>query len=164
MIKKVTKAPDILSIEKLAFKIWNSHYTPIIGQQQVDYMLEKFQNFEAISSQLKDGYEYYLLSNENKAIGYLGLLPDATANKLMISKIYIDPTKKNNGYGTQLINFTKKLAKTKHLNLIWLTVNKNNANTIKWYKKLGFTVDKEITMDIGNDFVMDDFVMELHLD
>lgn len=163
MIQKVSKATDIQTIEKLAYKIWNAHYVPIIGQNQVDYMLHKFQNFNAISSQIKNGYEYFLISNNKKAVGYLCLITNTSKKKLMISKIYIDQNEKGHGFGTQLINFTKKLAKEKGMKTVWLTVNKNNSATIKWYKKLGFEITDEIKMDIGNDFIMDDFVMELQL-
>lgn len=163
MIQKVSKDADIQIIEKLAFKIWNSHYVPIIGQHQVDYMLEKFQSFNAIRSQIKNGYDYFLISSNEKAIGYLCLIPDTSLKKLMISKIYIDQSEKGGGFGTQLIDFTINRAKEQKMKIIWLTVNKNNSNTIKWYQKLGFKITKEVVMDIGNGYIMDDFVMELQL-
>jgi len=42
----------------LAREIWTDHYVPIIGQAQVDYMLDTFQREEAIAAQLAGGYEY----------------------------------------------------------------------------------------------------------
>jgi diamine N-acetyltransferase len=164
MVYKVTNTIDIEITAQLAHKIWNDHYVPIIGQNQVDYMLNKFQNFDAICSQIKIGYEYFLISNNKKAIGYLCLITDNVKKKLMISKIYIDQSEKGNGFGIQLINYTKKLAKEKEMRTIWLTVNKFNSNTIKWYQNLDFKITGNIKTDIGNDFVMDDYVMELKLD
>ena len=164
MIRKVLEDDDILIVAKLANTIWNSHYTPIIGQKQVDYMVNKFQSFDAIKSQIKNGYCYYLISNSKNAIGYLCLLPDPDSNKIMISKIYVDKSENGNGYGTQLINLTKTIAKEKNINTIWLTVNKHNTNSINWYQKLGFNITKKIIMDIGEGYFMDDFVMELNLD
>lgn len=164
MIQKVFNRTDIQTIEKLAFKIWNSHYVPIIGKNQVDYMLEKFQNFNAISLQIQNGYEYFLISTNNKAIGYLCLLLNSATQKIMISKIYIDQSERNSGFGKQLIDFTIDRAKEKKIKTIWLTVNKNNSNTIKWYEKLNFKITKETVIDIGNDYIMDDYVLELCLD
>ena len=163
MIHKVSSTIDIEITVKLAHKIWNEHYVAIIGQNQVDYMLQKFQSFNAISSQIKNGYEYFIISENSKAIGYLCLIPDNDSKKLMISKIYIDNNKRGAGYGKQLIDFTKKIANDKGLKTIWLTVNKNNSNSIKWYQKLNFKISKEVKMDIGNNFIMDDYVMELQL-
>ena len=62
--------------------------------------------------------------------------------------------------GNKLIDFTKKLAQKRKINTIWLTVNKNNSNSIKWYKKLNFKITKEVVMDIGNGYVMDDYVIQ----
>jgi ribosomal protein S18 acetylase RimI-like enzyme len=40
----------------------------------------------------------------------------------------------------------------------------NKANTAQYfYKKLGFVVQKEAVFEIGNGFVMDDYIMELSL-
>ena len=35
-------------IARLAQEIWHEHYKPIIGEQQVAYMLEKFQSADQI--------------------------------------------------------------------------------------------------------------------
>ena len=45
----------------------------------------------------------------------------------------------------------------------WLTVNRYNDHTIDVYKHWGFTVAREQCADIGNGFVMDDYVMELEV-
>ena len=44
-----------------------------------------------------------------------------------------------------------------------LTVNKNNKETIKAYEKMGFKQVRDIVIDIGNNFVMDDYIMEKEL-
>ncbi|PCH49274.1 MAG: GNAT family N-acetyltransferase [Flavobacteriaceae bacterium] len=164
MIRKVATTFDIEITAQLAHKIWNAHYVPIIGQSQVNYMLDKFQNFNAINNQIKNGYEYFLIFTSEKAVGYLCLVTDNSLKKLMISKIYIEKDVRGSGFGMQLIDFTNKLAKKKGMKTIWLTVNKNNSNSIEWYEKLNFKIVKEVKMDIGNNYVMDDFVLELQLD
>ena len=44
----VHTAKQIQEISNLASVIWHEHFTPIIGIQQVEYMLEKFQSFHAL--------------------------------------------------------------------------------------------------------------------
>lgn len=161
MIQRVTKTTEIQTVEKLANKIWNSHYVPIIGQNQVNYMLEKFQSFNAIKEQINNNYEYFLIFKNKKAVGYLCLLPDNLSKKIMISKIYINENNRGSGFGKQLIDFTINLAQNRKIKTIWLTVNKNNNNSINWYKKLNFKITEKVEMDIGNGYVMDDYVMEL---
>ena len=161
MIQKVVNNVDIEITAKLAHKIWNEHYVAIIGQKQVDYMLDKFQSIGTIKSQIDKGYEYFLIFKNQKAVGYLCLIEDFTSKKLMISKIYTEKEVRGSGYGLQLVNFTKKIAQEKKIKTIWLTVNRYNSNAITWYQKLNFEIVKEVKMDIGNNYIMDDYVLEL---
>ena len=161
MIEHVISKADIQTTAQLAHKIWNQHYVPIIGQDQVNYMVDKFQSESAISKQLKEGYQYFLIEYQSEPCGYLALVPNKSENKLMISKIYVDIDYRGLSLGKKLLEFTIKKAKTEGLKTIWLTVNKNNTNAIKWYEKKGFKIKEEIVMDIGNGFVMDDYLLEL---
>lgn len=163
MIEKVTSKALIEITAQLAHKIWNQHYVPIIGQDQVDYMLGKFQDFEAISNQIKNGYEYFVIFNQNIPSGYLALVPNQNDKKLMISKIYVDSDFRGLGLGSKLMEFTLETAKEGTFECVWLTVNKNNIKTIEWYKSKGFIIKQKIEMDIGNGFIMDDYLMELYL-
>jgi ribosomal protein S18 acetylase RimI-like enzyme len=42
---------------------------------------------------------------------------------------------------------------------IALAVNKRNSNAIAAYEKWGFHIERSVVKDIGNGFVMDDFIM-----
>ncbi|MDX2503120.1 MAG: GNAT family N-acetyltransferase [Gammaproteobacteria bacterium] len=160
-IEKASDEDQIEIIERLACEIWNEYFTPIIGKDQVDYMLKKFQSKRVISEQIKQGYLYFLIKNNSAPIGYLGILPKD--NQLLLSKFYITLAERNKGYGRKAIEFLEKLAIEKKANKITLTVNKNNSDTIKAYKKLGFTSIRAVVKDIGNHFVMDDYIMEKEL-
>ena len=163
MIKSVTSSEDIKTVAFLAHKIWNHHYVPIIGQKQVDYMLDKFQNEKAVKHQIENGYEYFIIYHQNHPCGYLGLVPNALEKKMMISKIYVDFGFRGLKLGSQLLDFTIDEAKKRTFKCIWLTVNKNNGKSIEWYQKRGFSIKEKIEMDIGNGFVMDDYLMEMPL-
>jgi len=42
---------DLTIIADLAKDIWNEHYVPIIGQEQVNYMLDKMYNHPSLLEQ-----------------------------------------------------------------------------------------------------------------
>jgi ribosomal protein S18 acetylase RimI-like enzyme len=58
-----------------------------------------------------------------------------------------------------LINFIENKAFLNNQEALLLNVNKNN-NAQYFYNKLGFIISKEEVIDIGNGYVMDDYVME----
>lgn len=150
---------DFKTISDLAKSIWTEHYTPIIGLDQVNYMLEKFQSEIAIQNQINiDNYKYYLIIDENTAIGYLSIKNNDDA--LFLSKIYIDKSCRGKGLGKIAINFIEEQAKDLNCQTIYLTVNKYNINSIVAYQKIGFIKTEELVVDIGNGYIMDDFRME----
>ncbi len=160
---KITQAKDkkeILIVAALANEIWNDHFVPIIGKKQVDYMLDRFQSEGAITAQINEGFEYYLLGVDNNNAGYIGLVPDPAESSLMISKIYIKKSCRGIGVGNEALDFIEKICRQHSLNKIFLTVNKNNLKTIQWYADNGFIKVDSVVKDIGNGYVMDDYIME----
>ena len=65
---------DLLAIEELACIIWREHYIPIVGREQVEYMLDKFQSAESMKEQIEEGSFYYILKLEEQYIGYLSFI------------------------------------------------------------------------------------------
>ena len=129
----ITKSESqIISIETLGKEIWTLHYSPIIGINQVNYMLEKFQSKKAIQRQLEEGYIYYNISINKKDIGYFSVQP--RSEKLFLSKVYLIEKQRGNGYFSQVLNFIEDLAINLKINTIELTVNKYNEQSISIYK------------------------------
>ncbi len=158
MFIEVSTKKQIEIVESLAKEIWTEHYVPIIGREQVHYMIDRFQSTQAISEQIKSGSLYFLIEKDNHFIGYIGVRQKD--DELFLSKIYIKSSKRGGGYGKKAIEFTEQLAREKGLKKIVLTVNKKNINTIRAYEKMGFKNLGSIVQEIGNGFIMDDYKME----
>jgi hypothetical protein len=45
-----------------------------------------------------------------------------------------------------------------------MQVNKANARAIDAYRKAGFRIAQEAVFDIGHGFIMDDYLMEKHIE
>ena len=159
-ILTVKNKSHIDAVAKLAKEIWEQHFTPIIGAAQVEYMLGKFQSSNAISSQLKEGWEYYIATRENEYVGYIGLVPNNLDRKILLSKIYVKSDVRGSGIGNQLLDFVEEMSRERGFKTVWLTVNRFNDNTIEWYLRHGFVITDEVKKDIGGGFYMDDFIME----
>lgn len=160
-IKRVVSASDILRMEALAKDIWNQHFVPLIGQAQVDYMLEKFQSFKAMTEQIAAGMQYLIISTDRTEVGYCGFKKDG--NRVFLSKLYVKLEYRGNGLSRLMLGEVKKFAIENDLCAIYLTVNKHNDNTISIYKHMGFEIIDSVVTDIGDNFVMDDYIMQLTL-
>ena len=163
-IIKVRTPDQIRSLAQLAADIWREHYTAIIGREQVEYMLDKFQSAEAIAGQIEnEGYEYCLIRYQGQDAGYLALVPDAEERTMLLSKIYVHGTMRGRGLGKQALQFAIDDCRERGFQKLWLTVNKYNSDSIAWYERQGFTNAGPLITDIGGGFVMDDYRMELIL-
>jgi len=157
-IKIANSELDYKTIENLAVTIWQEHYIPIIGVQQVEYMLNKYQSVNAIKAQLKEGAEYYLIKYQNIIVGYFSYCKKEES--LFLSKIYILSALRGKGVGKTAMMYIQSKAEQMGYSSISLTVNKNNEASIKAYEKMDFKKIKKMVVDIGNGFVMDDYLME----
>jgi ribosomal protein S18 acetylase RimI-like enzyme len=154
---EVSTDKHIEAVGSLARAIWTEHYTPIIGRAQVDYMVDKFQSRQAVAQQIHDGYRYFLIEDEDRYCGYLGIQPKG--EELFLSKIYVETPLRGKGFGRKCLAFIEDMARNGDFTAITLTVNKNNVNSIAAYERWGFAKVEAIVQDIGGGFVMDDYKM-----
>lgn len=146
-------------VAQLAREIWREHYLPIIGQNQVDYMLKKFQSAPAILEQIGKSHEYFLVVQDDRNAGYIAVVPSGKG-QMLLSKLYVLKSERGHGLGKKALQFVEGLCRERGITLLWLTVNKNNVHSIDWYFRMGFNNTGSTIQDIGGGFVMDDFRLE----
>ena len=151
---------QIDAVVRLAREIWQTHYLSIIGQAQIDYMLARFQSAEAIAGQIEAGQAYFLARHGEADAGYLALQADDDGAALKISKIYVREAARGLGVGKAMLAFTEQQCRERGIDRIWLTVNRDNVDSIAWYERMGFVNTGPVVQDIGGGFVMDDFRFE----
>lgn len=151
----------IREIALLANKIWHEHFPSIIGNAQVDYMVEKFQSYSAIKGQIDNGYEYYQIQRDGLLAGYTGIHEEQ--GRLFLSKLYIKKEMRGLHISSDTFRFLLDLCKERGLSAIWLTCNKYNTHTLDVYRHWGFVTVREEKADIGNGFFMDDYILEYSL-
>ena len=161
---KEATSNDIALIQELAKKSWGKAYANILSQEQLDYMLSTMYGEKEIQSHIEHNpnYHYHLIFDEKNAVGFIGFEHHYEPKTTKLHRIYLLEEAKGKGLGKAGIEFLKKQTLANNDHRIILNVNKNNtARTI--YEKQGFQVYEEGVFDIGNGFVMDDFLMELYL-
>lgn len=157
-VKPVVSSSDILEIHKMSDIIWHEHYSEILSIKQIDYMIERFLSEDALSAQLENGYEYYILTDGESNQGYFAIKPEK--DRLFISKIYLYKACRGKGLAKFIFKYISDYAKKVDAKIMYLTVNKENKNSIEVYRHLGFNIVREEKTDIGSGFYMDDYIME----
>lgn len=157
-ILMVEHVHQVQRVAALAKEIWTEHYTPIIGAQQVTYMLEHLQSEQAIAQQMGEGYFYYLMEVDGVAAGYASIKPEG--DTMFLSKIYIHQNFRRQKIAARTLSYLEETAREHGCHSMYLTVNKNNSGSIAAYNRLGFQKVRTQKADIGGGFFMDDDIME----
>ena len=154
---------DIPLIRTLAEKSWKSSYLEILSTEQIDYMLQNMYSAEEILCHLKNPkYHYFIIEDNAVPAGFIGFENHYEDKTTKLHRIYLLQHFKGKGLGKAALQFLKEKVSEASDNRIILNVNKNNAAQ-KVYESQGFTVFEEGIFDIGNGYVMDDYLMEYHL-
>lgn len=149
---------DFRQLEPFAASIWEQHYTPIIGADQVAFMLNKYQSAQAMFDQFSAGYKYALVIFGGQKAGYFAY--DGKAEKdVFISKLYLHKDFRRKGLGRRILDFISKEARTLGCTAMTLSVNKDNSDSIQFYLAYGFQTINAQKVAIGDGFYMDDYVM-----
>ena len=157
-------------LAQMAGEIWREYWPSHIGKAQTEYMIEKFQSLEAITRDMAEhDYEYWLLvatetdedGIEKSIVGFTGGHNEPETNRFFISKIYLLSDARGHGYARRTVEFYEDLCFARGFEALYLTVNKHNELGIRAYKGTGFQVIDSVETDIGEGYIMDDYIMEL---
>lgn len=152
---------ELAIIEDLAHKTWFSAYQEIISLGQIHYMLDNFYNIASLEKQFENGHIFLLAEENNQPIGFCSFEFNCqNSGETKIHKLYVLPEIQGKSVGKSMVEFVKNNAIEKQEKGLFLNVNKNNK-ALYFYEKLGFTTREEVVLDIGNGYVMDDYIMEL---
>ncbi|KMQ58563.1 GCN5 family acetyltransferase [Chryseobacterium angstadtii] len=153
---------DIPLIQDLARRSWENAYAEILSTDQMEYMLEEMYSEAEIGSHLEHpDYHYYMIQDENSGSyeGFIGYQHHYEEGTTKLHRIYLVPESKGKGFGKEALQFLNHQVSENGDSRIILNVNKFNAAK-NFYESQGYSVYGDGVFDIGNGFVMDDYLME----
>lgn len=151
---------DYQVINSLAKSIWNVAYATILSKDQIKYMLHEMYSREAITEQIAiKGHKFLLLSLGGKDIGFASYELNYRSAVTKVHKLYVLPEIQRKGAGKILLNFIERQAKNNNNEAVQLNVNRYNP-AVNFYLAMGFSKIKEEDIEIGNGYLMEDYIMQ----
>ncbi len=160
----ITKATiaDIPVIRGLAMQVWPQTYTPIVGEEQVAYMLQLFYSPAALEQQMEQGHQFIICCSEGSHIAFAAW-SETERGIAKLHKLYILPGQQGKGIGRSMLNYITEELKAQGITALRLNVNRYNHSAIAFYEKVGFTHYMDEDIDIGNGYFMNDHVLSKSL-
>jgi ribosomal protein S18 acetylase RimI-like enzyme len=155
---------DIKNIQKIAYQTWPITYGSILSEEQLKYMLDLVYSDKALTNEFEKQQQlFYIISENDQILGFIGIEHHYKNNPTTrIHKIYLLPETQGKGYGKTTIEAIEKMALENNSEALSLNVNRFNS-ALGFYKKIGFEIIDEVNIDIGNGYLMEDYVMEKKL-
>ncbi|MFI5156513.1 MAG: GNAT family N-acetyltransferase [Chitinophagales bacterium] len=154
---------EIPRIISLANQIWPVTYREILPPDQILYMMNMIYSPEALRRQMEaEAHQFFILEENGSARGFASYADLQKSDKFKLHKIYVLPGQQGKGLGKFFLEAIMERIRQQGGSALLLNVNRYNKAK-QFYEKLGFYVIREEDIDIGNNYFMNDFVMNKDL-
>ena len=127
-------------------------------------MLSNGYTVDAMTRELCSGtISYVKMLHGDELIGFASYGPTVSWDEMQLFKLYIHPRFQRMGYGSALLQYIEQEAIRKGYKYLMLAVNKNNEKAVSAYTKNAYLIKESRTIQIGEGFYMDDYVMKKSL-
>lgn len=161
--KEVETQEERELLRGIAEPVWRNCYAEILSEKQMCYMLDWMYSPETVINEQAKGTKFFIINSTDSAtpIGLISIdtIPNAETGGVELHKLYTSPSYWGKGIGQVALNFATEQAVKANAKFIELRVNRCNTRAVNAYIRNGFYKHREDCLDIGNGFVMDDFIM-----
>jgi GNAT superfamily N-acetyltransferase len=163
IVLRKAKEDDIRGIREIAKTTCTPTYVPIIGQSQVDYMLEKIYSDGVLLEDMMKGSIFLIAEVDGRDMGFACYsITDPENYIYKLHKLYVLPEAHGQSIGKFLMNEIVNKARKAGGKILELNVNRKNKAK-GFYEKAGFKIKESVDIPIGNGFFMNDYIMSLTL-
>jgi GNAT superfamily N-acetyltransferase len=156
--KEIKTTNEIECLVGLIHEIWPEVFIPIIGKEQVDYMLVHYQGKDVITAEIERGVRYFFIDGDGVPIGYFAYLLEE--DHLVVSKIYLRKSFRGLGLSSKVFFHFEEVARNNNKEKLILHVNRFNKQAIEVYLHRGFNIVKTVDQPLGDKFFLNDYWME----
>ena len=161
MIEVIKGGPDDYeTIRSLAEVIWPATYSTILSAEQLEFMFNMMYSKNSYNEQLSLKNHHYLLAKDGgKFVGFASYEINYRPDTAKIHKLYVLPETQGRGVGYVLASKIEAIAKSHGNSVLTLNVNRYNPS-VKFYIKAGFVKAGQEDINIGNGYLMEDYIMQ----
>jgi GNAT superfamily N-acetyltransferase len=158
------KESDLPVIQAIGTAVYGPTYVPILGQVQVDYMLDKFYSIASLTQQLMEGHIFLIAEVAGKDVAFVSYstFDEKGYPAVKLHKLYVLPEAHGLGIGKFLVHEVRDKALGLGAKGLILNVNRYNK-ALSFYERAGFKIKETVDIEIGNGFFMNDYILELPL-
>ena len=159
-VVKAENSHDFAIIKSIADEVMHEVYDDGARlDEQVDYIVNNYLTEEAIAKDIAEKkYTYNLIYFNGEECGFYSYCPakyysEQYTEGTYLSRLYMRKFARGKSITSKLLATLPRP--------VYLTVKRDNMNSVNIYKRCGFKIKQSVSKDIGGGFVTDDFLMVL---
>ena len=158
--EELTTPESLARVRAITNVIWAETFADILSPEQIRYMMEMMYSVPVMEKELFSGVFFDLCLVDGEDAGYTSFsaCPDEPGTA-KLHKVYLLERFHGQGIGQKMLAHACARCREKGFSRVILAVNKRNVKAQKAYVRAGFAVRESVCKDIGEGFVMDDYIM-----
>ncbi len=157
----IATAAHIPVIQQITAEVWPPTYVPIIGEEQVQYMLGRFYSDTALLQQMTEyGHTFLVGYDDGEPVAFASYSEIEPA-VYKLHKLYILTSQQGKGIGRRLVDHIIADIRQRGAMALRLNVNIHNHPAMAFYERMGFQHFGDEDIDIGSGYFMNDHILQL---
>ncbi len=163
--RELTTPESLQTVRDIADDIWPKTYAPILAPEQIAYMMDMMYAPAVMERELAEGTRFEALYVDGSPAGFISFSDSHDVpGEAKLHKLYLLGEFHGKGIGSLMLRHAAERCAALGYRSLRLNVNKYNDRALRAYERNGFVRADSVRNDIGNGFVMDDYVMRKALD
>lgn len=141
---------DFPAIREVLRRSWEDSYASFIPADDLHGYLDAAYSLEALRRLSSDpAVTGFVGVRGSDVVAVMRIRDDAAAGRTYVSSIYVMPGEQGKGWGRRLMAVAARAADALGRHELWLGVMTQNLPALEWYRRHGFTVEREEPFAMG---------------
>ena len=158
LIAKANTKAHFREMENFGRAVLPEVYAPYFPREWADYLVESGHTVRALEAQVAEGYRHYRVEVDGALAGYFAL-HEREDGVLVLTHLYLRSDRRGQGLGQRVMDFVLEEAVGVGAPAIELVVLRANTGAVRFYRRNGYEIEKEILTLIGPGAELEDYVM-----
>ncbi|MCR5815448.1 MAG: GNAT family N-acetyltransferase [Ruminococcus sp.] len=161
--ENVSGSLDIIKTTCLANRIFGQHFTPMMPRQQIDYILDTYNSYNAINERISTGgYKYYSIVCDSRQAGFFAYVP-RLGEAVEITEIGVIKKQRGKGCCKKALDFIASNARENGAKTVKIKIDKKNEMALNAFKALGMQEIGEEQTKLMGDFFVEQVILALDI-
>jgi ribosomal protein S18 acetylase RimI-like enzyme len=145
LIVRTATEHDLVAVNRLLVETWHDSYDPLLGVEKVTQITRAWHAIEKLAEQIAAPDSSFLVAEQRGSIIGHAVGHVRPQHVMMLARLYVLPAHQRRGIGVRLLS--ELVARQPGCMRIVAEVEPDNAKAVSFYRRHGFVVESESSIE-----------------